>query len=108
MVRQDNVVHLHQWVVHVVEGLNLIDVQAGSLNLAALEARHQCVRVHQAAATGVHHDDAVFHLGDRVGIDDVVGLVRQRDVGADHVALDQQIILGGAVLHPQSLHCLPA
>ena len=64
----------------------LHDVQPEGTDLAGLHRIDQIFRVHQGAAGAVDEDDAVLHLCNRIPIDHVPCLLRQRHVERDDVA----------------------
>lgn len=55
-------------------GLLLVDVQTGGVDLAAVEGGDQSGFVDDGPARGVDDDDAVFHLLELGGADDVAGV----------------------------------
>ena len=64
----------------------LHDVQPEGTDLAGLHRIDQIFRVHQGAAGAVDEDDTVLHLCNRIPIDHVPCLLRQRHVERDDVA----------------------
>ena len=78
-------------VVHVEEGaLTVVDVQRQAAQMLRLERGDDSLGVDQAAARRVDQHGTGLHLGQRLAVDDVLRLVRQRAVQADDVALHQE------------------
>ena len=79
-------------VVVADAGLVLDDVQPRAADLAAFQPGHQRVRVDEGAACRVDQQHAVLHLGDGVGVDEVVVLRRSVRVQRDDVAAGIQLV----------------
>ena len=65
------------------------DVETGGVDLAGVERVDQRLGVDHATAGGVDDDHAVLHPGERVGVEQVAGLVGERRVQGDHSALGE-------------------
>lgn len=78
-------------VVLVEEGaLAVVDVQRQAAQVFRLEGGDDGLGVDQAAARRVDEHGAGLHLGQRLRVDDVLRLLRQRAMQADNVALRQE------------------
>ena len=69
----------------------LIHVQTGSTNLLVLDAGDQVLSVDQGTPGGVEDGHALFHAGNGVRIDQVLGFFRQRAVEGDNVGLFKKL-----------------
>ena len=69
-----------------------IYVQADSGEFAGADSFDQIVGLNQRAAGSVDQKDAVLHLLDRIMVDQMIGIVHQRAVQGDQVALCQQFV----------------
>src|SRR5215475_14791227 len=65
----------------------LIDIQRNPPNVAALQSFDQGFGMNKAAAANVDENDSGFHLGQAFGIDDAIGLGRQRGMQGNQVTL---------------------
>lgn len=87
VVREDlDVLHADKLLVDV--GLVKVDVEAGRVEVAALEGRDEGGLVDELAARNVDEAGALLHLGERGGIDEGVAAEGRRDEHA--VGLGQQ------------------
>ncbi|KYK59060.1 hypothetical protein DCS_00187 [Drechmeria coniospora] len=87
--------------VIVVEelALALVDVEGDAAEVIRLEGADDGPRVEEAAAGGVDEHGARLHLGDGVGVDDVLGRVHERAVEADDVALGEELVERPVLAH---------
>ena len=67
------------------------DVKAGARDQPLLERLHQRFLIHQPAPSRVDQDGAALHLAEFLDADHVAGLVGQRQVQGNHVALRQYL-----------------
>jgi hypothetical protein len=72
------------------ERLRREDVERRAAQLARLEPGQHGVEVDQLASGAVDHPRAVFHCGDRLGVDQVDRVRRLRHVQRDYVGAPQQ------------------
>ena len=90
MRRAHDILHAEQRVVG--RRLDLEHVDAGARHLAALQRFDQVGLDDQAAARAIDDAHAVLHRGDRLGVDDVAGLVGQRRVQRDEIGAGEQLV----------------
>src|SRR6266513_911769 len=67
------------------------DVKAGARDQSLLERLHQRLLIHQPAPSRVDQDGAALHPAEFLDADHVAGLVGQRQVQGNHVALRQYL-----------------
>ena len=101
MGAEDQVVQLQQ-LRGGGQGLLGEHVQPRAADAVCLQGVVQGVLVHQIAPGGVHQHGGGLHLGDAVGVHDVVGLLGIGDMDADGVGGGEQLIQVHQ-LHPQRL-----
>ena len=70
----------------------LVNVEAGGTDPPRLDALQECLRVDQSAAGRVQDDNALLHPRDRVRVDHVPRLLRQRAVKRDDIAPLEQLL----------------
>src|SRR5262249_55606408 len=68
------------------------DVEGGTGNVTGIERRRERGFVHQSATRTINDANALLHLRDRIGVNDVLGLVGQRRVQRDEVRALQQVL----------------
>ena len=72
--------------------LLLVHVQTGRAHLAGLDGREQCLGIYQRASGGVEENHPALALGQRILVDDVVGLLGQGAVKGNDVAPREQLV----------------
>src|SRR6266540_966890 len=83
-------------------GLFLINVQAEIAYLAGLQSFDHRLRINQCAAARVDQHDAGFHLAERLGVNQVTRLRRQRAVQRDDVRSGEEM-RARHIVHTQPL-----
>ncbi len=73
-------------------GLDLEHVEAGAGDMAGLDGLGKRRLVHETAAGAVDDANARLGLGQRLGIEDVAGLVGKRHMQRDEIGLRQQLV----------------
>ena len=73
-------------------GLDLEHVKGRTCHMLALDRLEQRILVHQSAAGAVDDAHTLLALGQRLGIDDVAGLVGERRVQRDEVGAAEDVV----------------
>ena len=67
-------------------------VERGARDMAGVERCAQRCLVDQSATRAIDDADALLHRGERLGVDDVLGLLGERRVQRDEVGAPDQIV----------------
>ena len=81
-----------------VAALFLIDIETGRADMARLEPIDKCLSVDESATTCVDNHDSLFHLGNGIGVDNVMVVLGERAVQGDDVRFAEEGVEGD-ILH---------